>query len=134
MSVEQRMSALARANEIRSENAKLSRAIGKLGALDARVKVAEVLLDPDEYVLAIPVDRLIKCIHGFGGERTAAVLRVAGVVGQRRVRQLTERQRKVIARALRSPFCECGAPLSRYGCARCWNCHKADLASRRVAA
>lgn len=102
--VTQQEEALARANTIRLAQAAFRREVAAMPRLEGMGVVAAALEDPDEttgamrlgFVLAAPR----RCSLG-----TAE--RLLGGVGvgssDRRVRELTERQRKVLAVALRGP-------------------------------
>lgn len=103
------MAALERANEVRTMNASRRREVEALPMMEGRRRVAELLLEADEYTSAVPVERLLGWIHRIGVARVVVVLRVVGITPGRRVGDLTGRQREVLAAILVS-----GRPLSAF--------------------
>lgn len=89
------MGALARANEIRTANAQLMRAI-RGGAVTA----ADVLRNPPEATLSMPIGRLLMSVPRVGDARMSALLRRLQISPTRRVGRLTERERHALATAL----------------------------------
>jgi hypothetical protein len=100
----QSMEALAGANEIRIGISRIRRYVEGLPQPLAAVRVADALEhDYDEPAIgAMRAGGLLAAIHRFGPARVRACLRLAGVESaDRRVRELSERQRRVIAGQLR---------------------------------
>lgn len=93
--VEQSMAALARANEIRTANAQLKRAIRE-GAVDP----ADVLRDPPSEAWSMPIGALLMAVPRVGETRMSALLRRHHVSPTRRIDRLTERERLSLASAL----------------------------------
>lgn len=104
MSREQRMSALERANEIRYGKARIKTAVAKLDRPDAVGLVAAIIENPDtEYEGALRLGELILSVPGFGAFAVNRALRHGGVLSRdKMLRDLTPRQRGVLAAALRS--------------------------------
>lgn len=98
---EQRLAALAHGNQARMANAQLRRDLKAMRKRDAYEEVAALLESPVWPADALPVMRLLVSVPGVGPERASRWLVRAGVVsGSRRVRELTVRQRTVLARVL----------------------------------
>lgn len=101
----QSLSALARANEIRCANAETKRMIRALASGDGRELVADILEDPGLPSLPIsslPVGRLLATVNRLGSAKTLRLLRHANINSwDRKVRDLTVRQRADLARRLR---------------------------------
>lgn len=99
--VDQRMGALKRAQEIRLEMADKKRRIRQLSAADGAVAVADLLADPG-VVGAMPVGRLLLSVRRLGIGRAQRLCDRAGIRSvDRRVGQLTRRQRDCLAKSLR---------------------------------
>lgn len=94
-SPEQYMAALRRANEIRGANGRLKRAV-KAGDVSA----ADVLLDPPESALSMPIGALLLCVSHCGEVKMSRLLRPLHISPQRRIGRLTERERRLLAAAL----------------------------------
>jgi hypothetical protein len=102
--IEQRMAALAIANVVRTTNSQTWHDIRARGREAGRERAAELLedLEPGEPLAAMPVRRLLLAIPRFGESRMRRCLANAGVhSGDRRVGQLSERQRQMLADMLR---------------------------------
>jgi len=102
----QRELALLKANEVRLANCELRRSIHAASFAVALELVAD-LLDQDDLTElpagALPIRRLLLAVPKFGEQRMVRYLRTAGLfTGDRRVRDLTDRQRRVLAELLRS--------------------------------
>lgn len=94
---EQRALALAKANTVRTTNRNLIVELGGLPRQDAECRVASMLLSSGSWD-ALPVYRLLTAPRGIGSAKAALALKSAGVVsGDRRVRELTDRQRRTLA-------------------------------------
>ena len=102
--VEQRMAALRMANDVRLTNARVRRQVGMLGQRDGMLAVADLLERLDPSASAMPISRLLRSVHRLGDRKARRLLNHAGIVsGDRRVDQLTVRQRACLATALRHP-------------------------------
>lgn len=98
--LEQRMIALDRANQIRAGNAETRARLKKMdGALGAYL-VAELLEDMTSTIQALPVSRLLNSIRGVGPGKMEWFCRRAGCSLDRKVRDLTDRQRELLAEKL----------------------------------
>lgn len=100
-SMNQRMTALEKANSIRIPRAEWKRSLQGLSMADAREVVANVLSDPPEMLLSMRVEELLLAIPRMGTKKTDRLLHSAGASWRKRVSGLTERQRKALAGALR---------------------------------
>ena len=106
MSEPQHVIALREANRIRSANATTIREIASLPRGEAREAAAALLREPTDEEAALHVGRLLCAVPRFGRERTRVLLARAGIAPGRegrRIRELTERERGVIADALGAP-------------------------------
>lgn len=96
----QHMVALAGANTANQTYAAIGREVQALGRHDGPAKVAEMLVDYNETdpIAGMKVQRLLMAIRGFGEYQTTYLLALAGVrIGGKQVRELTDRQRRLIA-------------------------------------
>lgn len=93
----QRLRALERANEIRLARACLKRRIG-LGEVSA----AEVLLDCPREAASWSVGDLLMSQRRWGSTRCRKFLARNHIVETKRIDTLTERQRRILAEALRA--------------------------------
>lgn len=92
------MQALGHANVIRAANALVTAEIREAGPTDGLAAAAVVLREMPGYTGAIPIWRLLTCIPRFGDVKAGKAMRRAGIlIGSRRVRDLSVRQRLVIA-------------------------------------
>jgi hypothetical protein len=99
---QQRMTALASANDKRIAMARHRKQIRELGYFDGLTHVARLLEaneDCDAY--GMPIARLMTSVPRLGPQKAERICVYARVSGHRRVRDLTDRQRNVIARVLR---------------------------------
>ena len=87
-SLDQRMEALGRANEIRVRRAKLKRAL-KAG----EVGIESVLTDPPDFVLTAKVVDLLLSVPGCGRVKSARYLQTCRISPSKTVGGLSERQR-----------------------------------------
>lgn len=92
----QHMQALAHANRVRIARAGLKRAIGS-GDLQA----AEVIENCPWEAESMPVGELLRSQRRWGSKRVTSFLRAQAVSETRLIGKLTERQRRVMADALR---------------------------------
>ncbi len=90
-SLVQRMEALQRANEIRSQRAQLKR---DLKAGWTPIAIAELLLEPPEYLETAKVYDLLLAMPKVGRVRVNKWLRNAGVSPSKTLSGLTARQRR----------------------------------------
>lgn len=99
---EQRMDALAAANEIRLGIARVRAEVFALEQPAGCEEVAGLLENPDETVSAMKIGTLLLSVRKFGRQRVGRLLSMAEVRSMdRRVRDLSERQRRVLAGLLR---------------------------------
>lgn len=106
MSEPQHVTALREANRVRLANAATLRSIEALPRPDAENRAAELLRDPTPDVAALHVGRLLEAIPRIGRVKARALLAATGTAPGRegrRIRELTERERNVIAGALTRP-------------------------------
>lgn len=96
--VEQARVALARADEIRKQGAEFRRRIKSLPREKALDEVVAVLVadPPLAHLGAVRIAHLIESVKAIGPQKSDRILRVAGVRADRKVRDLTERQRHTI--------------------------------------
>lgn len=102
----QAMAALKLANVVRLENAKTVRRIASLPYVDGIDAVIALLEDGDEKgpLGALPIGRLLAAPRWMGEERAHVLLRAVMIASaDRRLRQVTMRQREQMARHLRYP-------------------------------
>ncbi len=99
---DQRARALTKANEIRVANGILKREIKALPRYDAMHLVADLLEDNVAPANSLPAQRLIWSIPRIGDARLRGVFYKAQVFNvDRRVKDLTDRQRRALAFELR---------------------------------
>jgi hypothetical protein len=91
-SVEQRLAALERANDIRARRARLKRELRA-----GRVLVAPLLLEPPEYIDSMKVFDLLLAMPHWGGVKANRLLSRAGVSPSKTIGGLSERQRRELA-------------------------------------
>lgn len=106
MSESQHVTALREANRVRLANAATLRSIEALPRPDAENRAAELLRDPTPDVAALHVGRLLEAIPRIGRVKARALLAATGTAPGRegrRIRELTKRERNVIADALTRP-------------------------------
>jgi hypothetical protein len=94
----QRLRALERANEIRLARAALKRRVA-----DGEVSAAEVILDCPDAAVSWPVGDLLMSQRRWGSTRCRKFLSRSHIVETKPIGSLTERQRQVLAAALRAP-------------------------------
>lgn len=98
--VEQRDAALAKANTVRTANAQMFAEIRLMPRPEGMARVARMLVEEGPWEAA-PVYRLLTAPQRIGETKAAIMLRAAGVVsGDRRVRDLSPRQRDLLARLM----------------------------------
>ena len=100
----QSMQALARANEVRIENAHIRRELAKVPMREGKAKLADLLLDPPPALLSARLMHLLQGIDRVGPQVARAILRDAQILPPCQVkplRMLTMRQRMALASVLR---------------------------------
>lgn len=90
-SLDQRLSALARANEVRSQRAAL-----KARLKSGEVSLREVLLDPPDYVTTAKVLDLLMAAPKRGRVKSMRVLEQCRVSASKTVGGLSDRQRQAL--------------------------------------
>lgn len=104
MTSQQQEEALARANTIRLAQAAFRREVAAMPRLEGMGVVAAALEDPDEIIGAMRLGFVLAAPRRCSPGTAERLLRVVGVgSSDRRVRELTQRQRKLLSVALRSP-------------------------------
>jgi hypothetical protein len=93
---DQRMRALRRANEIRTQRAKLKRDL-KAG----KVKVQTLLLDPPEYVMSAKAFDMILAVPKYGRVKANRILSQCRISPSKTIGGLSERQRAELVAQLR---------------------------------
>ena len=92
----QRMEALKRANEIRTERARLKRDL-KAG----RAQIQTLLLDPPEYLLTAKVFDLLLAVPKYGRVKANRILTQCRISPSKTIGGLSERQRNELVSYLR---------------------------------
>lgn len=101
---EQRMEALRVANAVRFGMRDVKRTVGAMATDDGLREIADRLERADAAVMPMPIGDLLGAPRRVGRVRVCRWLDVAGVrSADRRVRDLSERQRLLLARMLREP-------------------------------
>lgn len=95
-SLQQRMVALTRANEVRTKRAQLKRDL-KAG----RVKIHELLMDPPEYLETAKVFDLLLAVPKYGRVKANKVLNVCRISPSKTIGGLSPRQRAELVALLR---------------------------------
>jgi hypothetical protein len=87
-SLDQRMEALRRANDIRVRRARLKRDLK-----EGRIHIEEILLDPPEWVSTAKVFDMLMAVPKFGRVKAARMLNHCRISQSKTVGGLSERQR-----------------------------------------
>ena len=95
-SLDQRMEALRRANDIRSKRAQLKRDL-KAG----KVKIQTLLLDPPAYVQTAKVFDMLLAVPKYGRVKTNRILNTCRISPSKTIGGLSERQRAELVSQLR---------------------------------
>lgn len=95
-SLDQRMEALRRANDIRTARAKLKKDL-KAG----RQSIDSILLDPPEYVLTAKVFDMLLAVPKYGRVKTNRILNQCRISPSKTIGGLSERQRTELVGLLR---------------------------------
>jgi hypothetical protein len=92
-SLDQRMEALKRANDIRSKRAQLKR--------DLKQKIQTLLMDPPEYVQTAKVIDMLMAVPKYGRVKTNRILNQCRISPSKTIGGLSERQRAELVAQLR---------------------------------
>jgi hypothetical protein len=95
-SLDQRMEALKRANDIRTARAKLKKDL-KAG----RASINTILLDPPEYVMTAKVFDMLLAVPKYGRVKTNRILNQCRISPSKTIGGLSERQRAELVNQLR---------------------------------
>jgi hypothetical protein len=95
-SLDQRMEALRRANDIRSKRAQLKRDLKA-----TKVKIQTLLMDPPEYVLTAKVIDMLMAVPKYGRVKTNRILNQCRISPSKTIGGLSERQRAELVAQLR---------------------------------
>ena len=90
------MDALKRANEIRTERARLKRDLK-----GGRAKIQELLLDPPEYLQTAKVFDLLLAVPKYGRVKANRILNQCRISPSKTIGGLSERQRNELVASLR---------------------------------
>jgi hypothetical protein len=96
-SLDQRMDALKRANDIRSSRARLKKDL-KAG----KASIHALLLDPPEYVMTAKVFDMLLAVPKYGRVKTNRILNQCRISPSKTIGGLSERQRAELVSQLRS--------------------------------
>jgi len=95
-SLDQRMDALRRANDIRTARAKLKKDLKA-----SRASINAILLDPPEYVLTAKVFDMLLAVPKYGRVKTNRILNQCRISPSKTIGGLSERQRTELVSQLR---------------------------------
>jgi S13-like H2TH domain len=95
-SLDQRMEALKRANDIRTARAKLKKDLKA-----SRASIQTILLDPPEYVLTAKVFDMLLAVPKYGRVKTNRILNQCRISPSKTIGGLSERQRAELISQLR---------------------------------
>jgi S13-like protein len=95
-SLDQRMDALRRANDIRTARAKLKKDLKA-----SRASIHAILLDPPEYVLTAKVFDMLLAVPKYGRVKTNRILNQCRISPSKTIGGLSERQRAELVSQLR---------------------------------
>jgi S13-like protein len=95
-SLDQRMEALKRANDIRTARAKLKKDLKA-----SRASIHAILLDPPEYVLTAKVFDMLLAVPKYGRVKTNRILNQCRISPSKTIGGLSERQRTELVSLLR---------------------------------
>jgi hypothetical protein len=95
-SLTQRMDALKRANDIRTQRARLKRDLK-----EGRTQIQGLLLDPPEYLLTAKVFDLLLAVPKYGRVKTNRILNQCRISPSKTIGGLSERQRAELVAQLR---------------------------------
>ena len=97
----QHMKALKKAQQVRLARAELKAELRGLPYLESRALAAEVIRRPPNFAVSWEVRELLCSVRRGGPHEIERYVRPAGIRDRRTLAQLTERQREVLADALR---------------------------------
>lgn len=97
-SLDQRRAALERANDIRLRRAQIKRDVTA-----GRAQVPDLLLDPPECILTMPLFDLLLCVRRWGRTKVTRTLAVHKISPVKTIGGLTFRQRREIVAIFRPP-------------------------------
>lgn len=102
--VAQRMTALEKANRVRLAKVMTKRTLGELDAKESVAYLAELIESDDATMAGMKLgEALLACRH-MGVQGMGRIVKHAGVMSaDRKIRDLTDRQRRDLVHALRSP-------------------------------
>jgi hypothetical protein len=95
-SLDQRMEALKRANDIRTARAKLKKDLKA-----SRANIQTILLDPPEYVMTAKVFDMLLAVPKYGRVKTNRILNQCRISPSKTIGGLSERQRTELVSLLR---------------------------------
>lgn len=95
-SLDQRMEALKRANDIRTRRAQL-----KKDLKGSKVKIQTLLLDPPEYVQTAKVFDMLLAVPKYGRVKTNRILNQCRISPSKTIGGLSQRQRNELVNQLR---------------------------------
>ena len=95
-SLDQRMEALKRANDIRTARAKLKKDLKA-----SRASIQAILLDPPEYVMTAKVFDMLLAVPKYGRVKTNRILNQCRISPSKTIGGLSERQRAELVAQLR---------------------------------
>jgi hypothetical protein len=95
-SLDQRMEALRRANDIRTARAKLKKDLKA-----SRASINAILLDPPEYVMTAKVFDMLLAVPKYGRVKTNRILNQCRISPSKTIGGLSERQRTELVSQLR---------------------------------
>jgi hypothetical protein len=95
-SLDQRMEALRRANDIRTARAKLKKDLKA-----SRASINSILLDPPEYVMTAKVFDMLLAVPKYGRVKTNRILNQCRISPSKTIGGLSERQRTELVSLLR---------------------------------
>jgi hypothetical protein len=95
-SLDQRMDALRRANDIRTARAKLKKDLKA-----SRASIHAILLDPPEYVMTAKVFDMLLAVPKYGRVKTNRILNQCRISPSKTIGGLSERQRTELVSLLR---------------------------------
>lgn len=93
---------LAKGNRVRAKVAELKDSVREAPRDEALEKVADIIQDPPEEFGSIRVGKLLRCVPYVGSAKVRLAVRFAGIASEdKRLRQLSERQRLALAEEVR---------------------------------
>jgi len=96
---EQRLAALAKANDVREARARLKRELQA-----GERSLAHTLKQPPQYIYNMRIGELMTAPRGFGTVRATKLLAGCAIAYSRRIGSLSERQRIVVAEAVDNEY------------------------------